>query len=88
MDSLDVIFDAMRVQSVLHARLEASAPWGLSFRRSARAKFGLIVRHEARTLVDQAQRKIRFTRARRPPEQDSFAPKRNRRAVDSDHAAL
>jgi hypothetical protein len=52
------------------------------------SKFGLVVRHEARTLVDQAQRKIRLARSRWAPEQNSFAPKRNRRAVDSDHAAL
>ena len=52
------------------------------------SKFGLVVRHEARTLVDQAQRKIRFARPRWAAEQDALAPKRNRRAMDSDHAAL
>jgi hypothetical protein len=52
------------------------------------SKFRLIVRHEASTLVDQAQCKIRFARARWASEQNAFAPKRNRRAVDSDHAAL
>lgn len=44
MDALDAVFDAMRVKSVLHARLEASAPWGLSFNGSPRAKFGLVAR--------------------------------------------
>ena len=44
MDALDTVFDAMRVRSVLHARLEASAPWGLSFNGSPRAKFGLVAR--------------------------------------------
>jgi hypothetical protein len=39
-------------------------------------------------LIDQAKCKIRFTGPRWAPEQNSFAPKRNRRAVDSDHAAL
>ncbi|MGV8997087.1 MAG: AraC family transcriptional regulator [Parvibaculaceae bacterium] len=44
MDALDTVFEAMRVKSVLHARLEASAPWGLSFNASPRAKFGLVAR--------------------------------------------
>lgn len=44
MDALDTVFEAMRVKSVLHARLEASAPWGLSFNGSPRAKFGLVAR--------------------------------------------
>lgn len=44
MDALDTVFDAMRVKSVLHARLEASAPWGLAFNGSPRAKFGLVTR--------------------------------------------
>jgi hypothetical protein len=52
------------------------------------SKVRLVVRHEARTLVDQAQRKIRFTHAGWAAEQNAFSPKRNRRAVHSDHAAL
>jgi len=48
----------------------------------------MVVGHEARTLVDQAQCKIRFARSGWASKQNSFAPKRNRRAVDSDHAAL
>jgi AraC-like DNA-binding protein len=45
MDPLDEVFAAMRVQDALYARLEATAPWGLSTRRGdATARFGLIVR--------------------------------------------
>lgn len=44
MDPLDTVFDAMRVQSVLHARLEASSPWGIAFNQNPRAKFILVVR--------------------------------------------
>jgi AraC-like DNA-binding protein len=45
MDPLDEVFLAMRVQDALYARLEASAPWGLSTRRvDGTARFGLIVR--------------------------------------------
>lgn len=44
MDALDTVFEAMRVKSVLHARLQASAPWGLAFNGSPRAKFGLVAR--------------------------------------------
>lgn len=61
MDSLDVIFDAMRVQSVLHARLEASAPWGLSFRESPRAKFGLVVRGACWLEIDGEDRQLALT---------------------------
>lgn len=61
MDSLDVIFDAMRVQSVLHARLEASAPWGLSFRRSTRAKFGLVVRGSCWLGIEGEDRQLALT---------------------------
>jgi AraC-like DNA-binding protein len=34
----------MRVESVVYGRLEATAPWGLSFDSSAHAKFGMVVR--------------------------------------------
>lgn len=44
MDPLDTVFDAMRVKSVLHARLEATAPWGIAFNQNPRAKFVLVVR--------------------------------------------
>ncbi|HLI21785.1 MAG TPA: hypothetical protein VKV32_11740 [Stellaceae bacterium] len=36
-------------------------------------------------MIDKTQRKIRFACARWAAEQDAFALKRNRRAVDSDH---
>ena len=44
MDPVETVFEAMRVASVLHGRLEASAPWGLAFDASPKAKFGLLVR--------------------------------------------
>jgi AraC-like DNA-binding protein len=44
MDPLDDVFSAMRVESALYARLEATAPWGLRFARGGTARFGLVVR--------------------------------------------
>lgn len=44
MDPLDEVFSAMRVDNALYARIEAGAPWGLSFRRGETARFGLVVR--------------------------------------------
>ncbi|MGL4285759.1 MAG: AraC family transcriptional regulator [Phreatobacter sp.] len=45
MDPLDEVFSAMRVERALYARLEATAPWGLSTRRGDdTARFGLILR--------------------------------------------
>jgi len=44
MDPLDDVFAAMRVQSAVYARLEVSAPWGLSFAPGTSARFGLVVR--------------------------------------------
>ena len=44
MDPLDEVLSAMRVESALYARLEAGAPWGLSFRGGNNARFGLVVR--------------------------------------------
>lgn len=43
MDPLDDIFAAMRVASALHARIEASAPWGLDFAAGRTSRFGLVV---------------------------------------------
>jgi AraC-like DNA-binding protein len=44
MDPLDDIFAAMRVGSALYARLEVTAPWGISFAAGQGARFGLVVR--------------------------------------------
>ncbi|RJG07800.1 AraC family transcriptional regulator [Noviherbaspirillum cavernae] len=44
MDPLDDVFAAMRVQSAVYARLEATAPWGLSLAGGQSARFGLVVR--------------------------------------------
>ena len=40
---MDEIFEPMRVRSALYARLEATAPWGLSFTGGVGARFGLVV---------------------------------------------
>jgi len=45
MDPLDEVFAAMRVEQALHARLEATAPWGLHTRRiDGTTRFGLMLR--------------------------------------------
>jgi AraC-like DNA-binding protein len=44
MDPLADVFTSMRVQSVVHGRLEATAPWALSFDAPAQAKFGIVLR--------------------------------------------
>lgn len=58
MDPLDEVFAAMRVENALYARLEATAPWGLSTRRGdGTARFGLMVRGGCwLTLDDDAAR--------------------------------
>lgn len=42
MDLLENIFSSMRVQSALHARLEARAPWGIDFSYQVSARFGIV----------------------------------------------
>lgn len=44
MDLFDEVFAAMRVESALYARLEATAPWGIDFVSGPGAKFGLVIR--------------------------------------------
>jgi len=44
MDPIEDIITAMRVQSALYARLEAKAPWGISFASGPHARFGIVVR--------------------------------------------
>lgn len=43
MDPLEAIFSAMRVESAIYARLEARAPWGISFGTSTHARFAVVV---------------------------------------------
>lgn len=44
MDPLDEMFSAMRVENAMYARLEGTAPWGLSTRRGDdTARFGLVL---------------------------------------------
>ena len=47
MDPLDDVFAAMRVRTAVHARLEATAPWGIRFAPGETARFGLVVAGEA-----------------------------------------
>lgn len=44
MDPIDDVFGAMRVNTALHCRIEASSPWGVTFVRGKAARFGLVVR--------------------------------------------
>lgn len=43
MDPIDAIFSAMRVHHAIHARIEATAPWGVNFVQGKAARFGLVV---------------------------------------------
>ena len=45
-DPLDEVFAALRVQSAVHARLEAGAPWGVAFACGHTARFGLVMAGE------------------------------------------
>jgi AraC-like DNA-binding protein len=47
MDPIDDVFGSMRVHTSLYARIEASAPWGVTFVRGAAARFGYVVRGQA-----------------------------------------
>lgn len=44
MDPIDDVFGSMRVHTSLYARIEGSAPWGVTFVRGAAARFGYVVR--------------------------------------------
>lgn len=55
MDPLDDVFSAMRVESAVYARLETTAPWGLSFTGGQSARFGLVVRGGCLLSVGAAQ---------------------------------
>ena len=55
MDPLDDVFQAMRVENALYARLEATAPWGLKTRRvDGTARFGLMLRGACRLTLDDS----------------------------------
>lgn len=55
MDPLDEVFAAMRVENASYARLEATAPWGLSTRRvDGSARFGLMLRGGCWLTLDDA----------------------------------
>lgn len=43
MDPIDDVFGSMRVHTSLYARIEAAAPWGVTFVRGAAARFGYVV---------------------------------------------
>lgn len=52
MDPLTDVFTSMRVESVVYRRLEATAPWGLSFEAPSHAKFGMVLRGNCWLTVD------------------------------------
>lgn len=43
MDPIDDVFGSMRVHTSLYARIEASAPWGVTFVQGKAARFGYLV---------------------------------------------
>jgi len=47
MDPIDDVFGSMRVHTSLYARIEAAAPWGVTFVRGAAARFGYVVRGQS-----------------------------------------
>lgn len=53
MDPLDDVFAAMRVESALYARLEVTAPWGISFTGGTSSRFGLVVHGACWLSVDE-----------------------------------
>jgi AraC-like DNA-binding protein len=52
MDPIDDVFGSMRVHTSLYARIEAAAPWGVTFVRGAAARFGYVVRGSAWLTVE------------------------------------
>jgi AraC-like DNA-binding protein len=44
MDPIEDVFSAMRIESALYARLEAKAPWGISFLNGPHIRFCLVLR--------------------------------------------
>jgi AraC-like DNA-binding protein len=61
MDPLTDTFIAMRVESATYARLEATAPWGISFQAYQHAKFGLVVNGSCWLSVEGAGQPIALT---------------------------
>jgi AraC-like DNA-binding protein len=47
MDPIDDVFGSMRVHTSLYARIEAAAPWGVTFVRGPAARFGYVVRGQS-----------------------------------------
>lgn len=58
MDPITDIFTAMRVASVVHGRIELTAPWGLRFERGDYACFGTIARGNAWLTVEGIEQPI------------------------------
>lgn len=58
MDPLTDVFTAMRVESVVYGRLEATAPWGISFEAPSHAKFGIVLRGNCWLTVEGVPRAI------------------------------
>lgn len=52
MDPIDDVFGSMRVHTSLYARIEGSAPWGVTFVRGAAARFGYVVRGQCWLTVE------------------------------------
>jgi AraC-like DNA-binding protein len=52
MDPIDDVFGSMRVHTSLYARIEAAAPWGVTFVRGAAARFGYVVRGQCWLTVE------------------------------------
>ena len=52
MDPIDDVFGSMRVHTSLYARIEGSAPWGVTFVRGAAARFGYVVRGQSWLTVE------------------------------------
>lgn len=58
MDPIEDIITGMRVESALYARLEARAPWGITYVPGPHARFGVVVRGHCWMSTDGAPKPI------------------------------
>jgi AraC-like DNA-binding protein len=60
MDPLTDILTAMRVENAMYTRLEASAPWGISFKAYEHTKFGVVLHGGCWLTVEGEARPVRL----------------------------
>jgi len=61
MDPIEDVFSAMRIESAFYAKLEAKAPWGISFSNGPHIRFGLVVSGNCWLTADGLEQPLALT---------------------------